>query len=189
MTIGIDEVGRGCWAGPLVVAAVALNFPILGLADSKTLSASQRELLALQIRSKAEHISITWVPSRLVDQIGLSQAMRVACRTLYDELPVQPQPEIIIDGSVNYLPGTNAAAMVKADGTIPSVSAASIIAKVARDRYMHRISTLYPHYGFEQHVGYGTVKHRQAIETHGLCKLHRRSFRPIAALVESTAIL
>lgn len=185
MIIGIDEVGRGCWAGPLVVAGVALDAPIAGLTDSKALSGVQREKLARIIRVKAHSIAIAWVPSGLIDELGLTEAMRLACESAYSQLTSKPADEIVIDGAINYLPNTRATTLIKADRLVPAVSAASIIAKVARDRYMQRIAQRFPDYGFERHVGYGTVVHLQAIKAHGTCALHRRSFKPIKRLLFS----
>lgn len=180
MTIGIDEVGRGCWAGPLVVSAVALKRSITGMADSKLLSNGQREVLARKIRMMSDQIQIAWVPPHIIDRIGLSDAMRLACSVLYSSLSIEDGDEIVLDGSVNYLPDTRTQVLAKADSLVSAVSAASIIAKVARDGYMHATASLYPKYGFDKHVGYGTPRHIQALELMGPCAIHRRSFSPIA---------
>jgi ribonuclease HII len=179
MTVGIDEVGRGCWAGPLVVAAVKLGKPIARLTDSKVLSGVQREKFAQLIRQEAEVIAIAWIAPLAVDELGLTAAMRQACQSVYTQLEPSHTDEIIIDGSINYLPGTHATALIKADLLIPAVSAASIIAKVARDHYMRRIAEQFPGYGFDRHVGYGTSQHITALDLHGPCAIHRHSFKPV----------
>ena len=184
--LGIDEVGRGPWAGPLVVAACVLdsNHPIVGLADSKKLTARRREQLSTEIL-KYSHCSLAWIDASHLDRIGLSAALREAARSAVRQIDY-PFHEIVIDGTVNFLSNTPLARYVttlkKADSLIDSVSAASIVAKVARDHYMRDLAILYPQYGFEKHVGYGTAMHRQAIQQFGLCPEHRRSFRPIQVL-------
>lgn len=181
MVVGIDEVGRGCWAGPLVAAAVILSRPIKGLRDSKKLSRRERERLDAVIRKRAVAIGLGWVTSVELDAVGMTQAVRLAMQRALSEIK-QPFSQIIIDGSYNYLRDLhNTKTIVNADDTVPAVSAASIVAKVARDNYMTGITGDYPNYSFERHVGYGTALHRAAIELYGLCDLHRRSFAPIKA--------
>jgi ribonuclease HII len=187
LTVGIDEVGRGPWAGPLVVGAVLLGDTVIeGLTDSKKLSRTKREQLAGQIIKHAAAYGIGWVEPAELDEIGLSEALKLATRRAIEPISV-PYHEIIIDGTVNFLADTGKGPYVttlkKADLLISSVSAASIIAKVARDDYMAEQAEYYPGFGFEDHVGYGTAKHRRAIEEHGLTPLHRRSFAPIAAFM------
>lgn len=185
MILGIDEVGRGPWAGPLVVGAVVLaEGNIEGLTDSKKLSPKRREALNEEILSKALGWGLGWVHSDELDEVGLSEALRLATVRAVEKIKT-PYHEIIIDGTINLLSGTSKASFVtslaKADLLIPSVSAASIIAKVARDNYMAQQAVEYPGYGFDKHVGYGTAAHRAAIESLGLTPLHRRSFAPIAS--------
>jgi len=187
LTVGIDEVGRGPWAGPLVVGAVVLGDAMIdGLTDSKKLSKAKRETLAAQIIERAAAYGIGWVEPTEIDEVGLSESLKLATRRALEHITV-PYHEIIIDGTVNFLADTGkgpyVTTMKKADLLISSVSAASIIAKVARDDYMAEQAERYPEYGFEDHVGYGTAKHRLAIETHGVTPLHRRSFAPIAAII------
>ena len=184
--LGIDEVGRGPWAGPLVVGACVLKEPIEGLTDSKKLSARRREILAAEIHEKA-FCGLGWVSAEELDKIGLSAALRKACKLAVKEVQASGANfnEIIIDGTINFLSDTALAPYVqvlpKADFLIPEVSAASIIAKVARDNYMTEVvAKKYPEYGFEKHVGYGTALHKAAIEKFGVCPEHRRSFKPIA---------
>lgn len=186
-SVGIDEVGRGPWAGPLVVGAVLLgDATIEGLTDSKKLSKARREALAAQIIEQAAAYGIGWVEPAEIDGIGLSEALKLATRRALEQITV-PYHEIIIDGTVNFLADTGkgpyVTTMKKADLLISSVSAASIIAKVARDDYMAEQAEVYPAYGFEDHVGYGTTKHRLALNMHGITPLHRRSFAPIAAII------
>lgn len=180
MLVGIDEVGRGPWAGPLVSAAVILNSDIDGLADSKALSALKRRELARVICQRAVTVGIGWVSPRELDGLGLTEGVRLSMRRAVGQLSTVFD-EVIIDGSYNYLPDLPARCLVKADASVPVVSAASIIAKVARDSYMQHVALRFPDYGFESHVGYGTKVHRQAIEQFGLTPLHRRSFAPVTA--------
>ena len=191
MILGIDEVGRGPWAGPLVVGAVILGgAEIDGLDDSKKLTKKRREALDVEIREKAAVWALGWVSAQELDDIGMSEALRLATRRAVEQIQVQCRQqnlafsEIIIDGKVNFLRGTAlekfVAAIPKADGLIPSVSAASIIAKVARDQFMAEQDAVYPGYGFKSNAGYGVAKHRAAIERLGVTPLHRLSFAPLA---------
>ncbi len=163
MILGIDEVGRGPWAGPLVVGAVVLGgAQIEGLTDSKKLTKKRRDVLDVEIREKALGFGLGWVTANEIDDIGLSQALKLATRRAVEQISAAYH-EIIIDGTVNFLADTNkgqyVTTMKKADLLIPSVSAASIIAKVARDNYMSQQDDVYPGYGFSRHVGYGTALH------------------------------
>lgn len=188
MILGIDEVGRGPWAGPLVVGAVVLpdGAAIEGLTDSKKLSAKRREALDELIRKEAVGWGLGWVHAEELDEVGLSEALRLATIRAVKAVSA-PYHEIIIDGTINFLKETNkgqyVTTLAKADYLIPAVSAASIIAKVARDAYMEEQAALYPEYGFDSHVGYGTAKHQQALTTHGVTALHRKSFAPIKKLL------
>lgn len=198
MILGIDEVGRGCWAGPLVAAAVVLptdfhleDGPLgrgLQLKDSKKLSKIQREQLAEIIDKHALGIGIGWVWPEAIDSGGLTMAVKQA---MYQALLAVTceYDEIIIDGNINYFKDISSikpvTAVIKADDSYPSVSAASIVAKVARDKYMVEAAKHYPDYGFEQHVGYGTALHFQAIKQYGIAAIHRQSFKPIADVLGS----
>ncbi|MBP5634729.1 ribonuclease HII [Candidatus Saccharibacteria bacterium] len=188
--LGIDEVGRGPWAGPLVVGACVLREPIEGLNDSKKLTAKRREKLAAEIHEKA-YCGLGWVSAAELDELGLSAALRKACREAVKAVQAQKPEfnEIIIDGTINFLSdtplGKYVSVLPKADALVPEVSAASIIAKVARDNYMVELAEKFPEYGFEKHVGYGTALHRAAIEKYGPCEEHRKSFRPIAELAHN----
>jgi ribonuclease HII len=183
MILGIDEVGRGPWAGPLVVGAVVLGDAIIeGLTDSKKLTKKKRDALDVLIRRDAAGCGLGWVPAEEIDQIGLSAALRLATIRAVEQVKA-PYHEIIIDGTINFLSETTKGQYVttlpKADLLIQSVSAASIIAKVARDNYMALQDDVYPGYGFGSHVGYGTAAHRAAIDTLGVTPLHRLSFAPL----------
>lgn len=188
MILGIDEVGRGPWAGPLVVGAVVLGNTIIdGLTDSKKLSKKHREQLSILIHSQASAVGLGWVGADEIDEIGLSQALVLATKRAVEQVTT-PYHEIIIDGTVNFLAGTTkgryVTTMKKADLLIPSVSAASIVAKVARDNYMLEQDMLYPEYGFKNHVGYGTAAHITAIEKLGVTQLHRLSIAPLLKYVK-----
>lgn len=182
MILGIDEAGRGPWAGPLVVGAVVLGCEIEGLDDSKKLTKKRRELLEPEILARAQAATTGWVSAAELDELGMSEALRLATRRAVEQIHV-PYHEIIIDGTVNFLAGTSkggyVTTMPKADALVPSVSAASIIAKVARDRYMAELDARHPGYGFASHAGYGVAKHRAAIDQLGVCPEHRLSFAPL----------
>lgn len=190
MVLGIDEVGRGPWAGPLVVGAVILGgIEIAGLDDSKKITKRRRELLDVEIRENAAAFALGWVSARELDGVGMSDALRLATRRAVKQIQKKCKEnhisfdEIIIDGTVNFLRETPLERYVtvlpKADGLVPSVSAASIIAKVARDNYMIEQDSIFLGYGLASHVGYGTAKHRAAIEQLGVTPLHRLSFAPL----------
>ncbi len=185
MIFGIDEVGRGCWAGPLVVGVVGLHDDIQGLNDSKKLSTKQREAFSTLITRTATH-SLGWVSPHEIDQLGLTQSVGLAIRRALEVIDIPRSSEIVIDGNVNFLKEwPNVRTVINADATIPSVSAASIIAKVARDAYMKEQAVVHPGYGFERHVGYGTKMHRAALAELGVSVLHRRSYRPVQAFAEA----
>jgi len=171
MLCGIDEAGRGCLAGPLVVAGVVLHEMVEGLDDSKKLTEKRREYLFSQIVEKSDH-EIVFTDNKTIDEIGLSKAIANSIEKILDVL----QPQVaIMDGNTNFgILGVQA--MVKADSKVPEVSAASILAKVSRDRYMVDMDVKYPQYGFKGHKGYGTKSHIEAIREHGRSDLHRFSF-------------
>jgi ribonuclease HII len=191
--LGIDEVGRGPLAGPLVVGAVILpdDKPewVTDLRDSKKLSAKKREKYSEIILREAPATGLGWVSPREIDELGISEALRLATRRAVKSVRALHVSfsQIVIDGKVNFLSLTTLAkyvtTMVKADDLVKEVSAASIIAKVARDKYMIEAGKRFPAYGFEKHVGYGTAAHIAAIRENGPCEEHRRSFEPIKSLV------
>lgn len=243
--LGIDEVGRGPWAGPLVVGAVILGAEFKNLAeytaltDSKKLTAKKREDLNEVILQHAAATGLGWVSVSEIDHYGLGPALKLAARRAVKPIlaqiaqnrqtpsakstteppkrqtasstktqastepnaeppaksvaALQKFDEILVDGTINLLAGTplenKVALLPKADFLVKEVSAASIIAKVARDRYMANLAGQYPGYGFEKHVGYGTAAHKSALLELGPCPEHRKSFRPIAELIENPAHL
>jgi ribonuclease HII len=189
ITVGVDEVGRGCWAGPLVAGAVILpddffleDGPIktkIILRDSKKMSKKQRDTAAELIHEHAVAVGLGWVWPKEIDRNGLTEAVCSAMRQAVAAIAAE-YDEVVIDGNINYLPdilGTRA--VIKADDTVPAASAASIVAKVARDNYMSEIDAKYPGYGFAAHVGYGTAAHIAALQQHGVTELHRKSYKPI----------
>lgn len=191
--LGIDEVGRGCWAGPLVAAAVVLDVPIEGLRDSKKLSKKKREALDTRIREQARGFGIGWVAPKEVDEMGLTKAVQLAMLRAVKQITCQYEM-VIIDGNINYfanvrgLKTEHIEAVIKADDSYPAVSAASIIAKVARDNYMSERDAEYPAYHFGHNVGYGTADHIAALNDHGVTELHRLSYAPIKKVLGSVKL-
>ncbi len=184
MIVGIDEVGRGAWAGPVVVASAVIDDALgkqLGLNDSKLLSKKRRDMLAPLIRQHALWIGIGWVSAKAIDAIGMSAALKLAAERSVAAMP-SIYSEIIIDGTIRLLERPGVTTLKKADQLIPSVMAASIIAKVARDTYMEQLASLFPGYGFEKHVGYGTALHQQGLTAYGVSNVHRKSFAPMKAM-------
>ena len=177
---GVDEAGRGPLAGPVVAAAVILDpdRPIDGLTDSKKLSAAQREVLEQQIRGEA----LAWALGRAeveeIDRINILQATLLAMQRAVQALPLQPR-SVLVDG--NRCPDlqVKVLAVVKGDLLVPAISAASILAKQARDREMVELDRLFPVYGFAVHKGYPTRAHLAALDEHGVCRVHRRSYAPV----------
>jgi len=189
---GIDEVGRGPLAGPVVVGAVILDAdrPIAGLADSKVLSPQRRVALAEQITGNALAWSVAWADAAEVDSLNILQATLLAMRRAILGLRLQPTC-VAVDG--NRLPNLDfdghrieGVAVVGGDRLIPAISAASIVAKVCRDRMMLEFDRIYPTYGFRRHKGYGTSEHRECLSRFGPCPQHRRSFRPLAVAGSKT---
>lgn len=188
MIVGIDEVGRGAWAGPLVVGVVGLGgVTIDGLTDSKLLSKKKREKFATQIKQSAPLVGIGWVSAVDIDAIGLSGALKLAARRAMQQIDCKEIDQIIIDGTIPLIDDPRVTLMKKADLLVPSVSAASVVAKVARDSYMTLCDSVFPGYGFSGHVGYGAEKHRLAIQTLGVLPIHRASFAPIANQILKTS--
>lgn len=191
--LGIDEVGRGPLAGPLVVGAVILPevWPewVASLRDSKKLTAKRRAELSKIILTEAPATGLGWVTPEELDAKGISEALRLATRRAVEEAQKRRVSfsQIIIDGKVNFLKGTAlegyVSTAIKADDLIKEVSAASIIAKVARDNYMKELAVEFPGYGFEKNAGYGTAAHLKAISELGISPVHRKSFEPIKSMV------
>ena len=181
---GVDEVGRGCLAGPVVAAAVILdpNRPIKGLRDSKKLSAKKRDELAQEIKEKALAWSVAAMGPEVIDKINILQATLQAMKAAVEKLPVEPD-FVQVDG--NKLPKWKwlSEAVVKGDDKVEWISAASIIAKTTRDGYMCKIAELYPQYGFEHHVGYGTAEHIKALKAYGPTPIHRKTFAPVREVI------
>ena len=180
LVAGVDEAGRGPLAGPVVAAAVILDDlqPIKGLADSKVLTALRRERLFDEIRAKALCCSIAEASVEEIDQFNILQATLLAMRRAVEGLRLKPA-KVLVDG--NRLPVLDvlAEAIVKGDATVPAISAASILAKVYRDRWRAEFDQQYPQYGFARHKGYGTAEHLAALRAHGACPQHRKTFRPV----------
>jgi ribonuclease HII len=178
---GVDEAGRGPLAGPVVAAAVILDDlrPIAGLADSKKLSPSTRERLFDEIRAKALCCSVAEASVEEIDRLNILQATMLAMRRAVEGLRLTPA-KVLVDG--NRLPPLPmlAEAIVKGDSKVASISAASILAKVTRDRWCAQYHAEFPAYGFEGHKGYGTAEHLAALREHGPCPQHRKSFAPVA---------
>ena len=181
---GVDEAGRGPLAGPVVAAAVILDElnPIKGLADSKKLTALRREALYDEIRAKALCCSIALATAEEIDSLNILQATLLAMKRAVEGLRLKPH-KVLVDG--NRLPTLIilAEAIVKGDALVPSISAASILAKVYRDRWCAEFHLEYPQYGFADHKGYGTAAHLAALRLHGACPQHRRSFAPVAEVL------
>lgn len=185
---GVDEAGRGPLAGPVVAAAVILDDqrPIRGLADSKTLTALQRERLHDQILAKALCCSVAQASVEEIDTHNILQATMLAMRRAVEGLRLKPV-KVLVDG--NRLPTLSvlAEAIVKGDARVKAISAASILAKVHRDRLCEGLHAEFPQYGFAGHKGYGTPEHLEALLRHGACVHHRRSFSPVAAALARAA--
>ena len=188
LVAGVDEAGRGPLAGPVVAAAVILEDqrPIRGLADSKTLTALQRERLHDHNRAKALCCSVAQARVEEIDTHNILHATMLAMRRAVEGLRLKPA-KVLVDG--NRLPTLDvlAEAVVKGDARIKAISAASILAKVHRDRLCEQLHVEFPHYGFAGHKGYGTPEHLEALQRHGACIHHRRSFSPVAAALARTA--
>jgi len=180
LSCGIDEAGRGPLAGPVFAAAVILDpgRRIKGLRDSKVLVAERREVLAVEIRERALAWAVASADVQEIDSINILQATLLAMRRAVEALPVVPT-EAIVDGNQCPRLACPVHAIVKGDRDVASISAASILAKTARDALMRELDALYPSYGFAQNKGYGTPEHLAALDRFGPCVIHRRSFAPV----------
>jgi ribonuclease HII len=180
---GIDEAGRGPWAGPVVASAVILdpkNIPH-GLNDSKKLNEAKREVLFDPIMQSSQ-VGIGIVSAAEIDEINILQATFLAMQRAFAQLKVTPQLALI-DGNKSPKLNCKTQTIIGGDAKSLSIAAASIIAKVTRDRIMHQHDQTYPHYGFAHHKGYGTAAHKAALALHGPCAEHRKSFKPIALIL------
>lgn len=176
---GLDEVGRGCFAGPVVVGAVILPQDIVlpeGIADSKLLTPKQRERLSEEIKRVAFAWSVAEISVAHINKLGIGKATQMAFRKAIKNLSVQADFVIIDAFYVKHLSRRKQLPIVHGDRISASIAAASIIAKVYRDKLMQNLHQKYPHYNWSQNKGYGTKDHREAIKRHGLCRLHRKSF-------------
>lgn len=187
--VGIDEVGRGAWAGPVVAAAVVLppRLQLTGLADSKLVPKPRRLRLDRQIKTTAQALGLGWVAATEIDQYGLSWAVRQSGLRALAAAGLDfaaPHIMVMLDGKHNYLAGDcRAEVIVKGDAKLTPIAAASVVAKVARDRYMAAQERRFQGYGFDRHVGYGTAYHRAALDRQGASPLHRMSWTPLAGYV------
>ncbi|OGS91702.1 MAG: ribonuclease HII [Gallionellales bacterium GWA2_60_18] len=184
---GVDEAGRGPLAGPVSAAAVILDdaHPIAGLADSKKLSEKQRDRLAPIIREHALAWAVAHAEVEEIDRLNILQATLLAMRRAVLALDIQPQ-RVLVDGLYCPQTGIPSEAIVKGDSKVAAISAASILAKTARDEIMLQLHERYPHYGFADHKGYPTAAHLAALREHGVSEVHRRSFRPVREVLQSS---
>jgi len=177
---GVDEAGCGCWAGPLVVGAVILpkDFDVDGIKDSKKLSEKKREKLYGEIMEN----SITWGVGKAtveeIDEKSLGKAKRLATLRAVFSLGIKPD-YVLFDGYDQKFEGFEYQSIIKGDQNVLSIASASIIAKITRDRIIKKLSLEYPQYGFDRNKGYGTREHINSLEKHGVCGIHRRSYKPI----------
>jgi ribonuclease HII len=183
---GVDEAGRGPLAGPVSAAAVILDpaRPIAGLADSKKLSEKQRDLLAPLIRERALAWAVAYASVAEIDELNILQATLLAMRRAVLALSIVPQ-QVLVDGLYCPQTGIPSQAIVKGDSKIAAISAASILAKTARDELMLGLHEQYPQYGFAAHKGYPTAAHLAALRAHGVSDVHRRSFKPVRVVLQA----
>ena len=184
---GVDEAGRGPLAGPVCAAAVVFEpgrRAPAGIADSKVLSARERERLADVIRRKALAWSVAWASVEEIDSLNILQASLLAMRRAVESLSVLPD-EVLLDGAHCPELSVSARAIVDGDAKVKVIGAASILAKTARDAEMCRLHQCFPQYGFDEHKGYPTRAHLRALRRHGVCEVYRRSFRPVRLLLEN----
>ena len=184
LVAGVDEAGRGPLAGPVMAAAVILDekYPIRHLADSKTLTAKRRDFLFDEIRAKALCFSVAQASVEEIDELNILQATLLAMRRAVQGLRLPPKL-VLVDGNLLPVLDMRAEAIVKGDSKVAAISAASILAKVSRDRWCAQYHLEFPQYGFDSHKGYPTAVHLAALRVHGPCPQHRKTFGPVAALL------
>ncbi|MEG2049549.1 MAG: ribonuclease HII [Comamonas sp.] len=189
LVAGVDEAGRGPLAGPVVAAAVILDdlHPIAGLADSKKLTAARREALFDEIRAKALCFCIAEATVEEIDRLNILQATMLAMQRAVHGLRLKPA-RALVDGNRLPVLDMQGEAIVKGDALVPAISAASILAKVHRDRWCDGLHARFPEYGFATHKGYGTAAHLQALQEHGACPEHRTSFSPVTKVLQAVAL-
>lgn len=177
---GVDEAGRGAWAGPLVAGAVMLNknFPAKMINDSKLLTKQRREKMFVHITKHALSWAVAVVPAEEIDKIGLQEANRVAMERAVANLHIRPHA-VLTDALPIRVGRMKHKAIIKGDQKVLSIAAASIVAKVVRDTLMESAHKRWPHYSFKMNKGYGTARHQAALKQHGVSPLHRRSFEPV----------
>lgn len=182
---GVDEVGRGPLAGPVVAAAVILDpeKPIMGLNDSKKITQKKRELISSEIKSNALAWSLGRAEVEEIDEINILKASLLAMKRAIESLALMPKL-VAVDGQYTPDVDIEKIAIIKGDSLVPAISAASIIAKVARDNEMIQFEETYPGYGFSSHKGYPTKKHIESLEQLGITKIHRRSYAPVAKYIK-----
>lgn len=180
---GLDEAGRGAWAGPVVAAAVVLpadpsiGAALRGVADSKQLTPARREALAPLIRHQAQAVGLGIVPAHRIDELGIATATRLAMAAALAQ--IIPEPDFLLIDFVRLEVSIPQLALTHGDAGVLSIAAASILAKVTRDRLMHDLAAEHPGYGFQHHKGYGTREHQHALRELGPCAQHRGSFHPV----------
>jgi len=183
---GVDEAGRGPLAGPVYAAAVILapgKRAPAGIADSKTLSAGRRERLAAAIKGRALAWSVAWASVEEIDRLNILQASLLAMKRAVESLSIAPD-EVLLDGMHCPALAVPARAIVDGDAKVRVIAAASILAKTERDSEMCRLHERFPQYGFDEHKGYPTPEHLEALRRHGVCEIYRRSFAPVRELLE-----
>ena len=177
MIAGVDEVGRGCLAGPVIAASVILKRPIKGLMDSKKLSSKKRENLCQAIIENSI-FAIGAADNQEIDKINILQASLLAMRRSLEKLDLKPR-KVLVDGTHIFETSIEIESIVRGDNLIPSISAASIVAKVFRDRLMMAYSKEFPNYGFDKHKGYPTKLHKEMLKKYGSTRIHRRTFKGV----------
>ncbi len=191
--IGLDEAGRGPWAGPLGIAGILITSPkqrVEKVRDSKTLSQKQKDELYEKVINKSEAFCTRLITPQIIDKVGIAEAVRIGMQDVVSEIEKQIGKRsdfLIIDGSNVREVGRYAQKRInKGDALHYSIAAASILAKLGRDKVMFKAHNKFPEYGFDSHVGYGTKQHKEALEKFGPCSMHRKSYKPIKRLIEES---